>query len=61
MDFCIIVSIDFGRKKIKNLEKSKFLGWIWDALGGVGGSFSKVFGGFSKNFEKSKIQKLKIE
>ena len=39
-----------------------FLGLIRDALGGVGGSFSEAFGGFSKNFDdKLNIQTLNIE
>ena len=34
---------------------------VRDALGGVGGSFLSNFTGFSKNFENSKIQNLKID
>ena len=34
---------------------------VRDALGGVGGSFLSNFRGFSKNFKKSKNQKLKID
>ena len=33
---------------------------IRDALGGIGGSSLSIFTGFSKDFEKLKIRKLKI-
>ena len=34
---------------------------VRDALGSVGGSSLSIFTGFSKDFEKSKIRKLKID
>ena len=46
-------------KKSKASKKSKILGMVRDALGSVGGSSLSVFTGFSKNFEKLKIRKLK--
>ena len=47
-----------GQKNKK--KKSKFLGMVRDALGGIGGSSLSIFTGFSKDFEKLKIQKLKV-
>ena len=39
---------------------SKILGLVRDALGGVGWSFLNKFEGFSKEFEKLKIKKIKF-
>ena len=47
-------------KKSKTLKKLKFLGMVRDAFGGVRGSSLSIFTGFSKEFEKLKIRKLKI-
>ena len=44
----------------KTSKKSNFLGMVQDALGGVGGSSLSIFTGFSKDFEKLNVQKLKI-
>ena len=44
----------------KQTQKSKLLGVARDALGGIGGSSLSNFGGFSKDFEKVKIRKIKI-
>ena len=48
------------QQKIEKSKKSKFLGMVRDALGGIGGSSLSNFTGFSKNFEKIEIRKLKI-
>ena len=43
------------------MKKSKFVGMIWDALGGIGGSSLSMFTGFSKDLENMNFQKLKID
>ena len=51
-------------KSVQKIEKKSktpnMLGMVRDALGGIGGSSLSMFTGFSKNFEKLKIRKLKI-
>ena len=47
------------KTNLKTFKKSKILGLVRDALGGVGGSSLSMFTGFSKQITKSKIQKLK--
>ena len=59
LNFKIFQEIDFS-KKSKKSKKSIFFGMVRDALGSVGGSSLSIFTGFSKNFEKLKIRKLKI-
>ena len=55
------MNIFWGEKsKKKNMKNTKLLGMIRDALGGIGGSSLSIFTGFSKDFEKLKIRKLKI-
>ena len=60
MGFNLILHDFGGRPSASRVKKSKILGLIRDALGGVGGSSLSIFGGFSKNFENLKNQKLKI-
>ena len=43
------------------MNTTHVLGLIADVVGGVWGQVLDCFGGFSNNFEKSKIQKLKID
>ena len=50
----------FGLQEAPGVKKSKFFGMVRDALGGIGGSSLSIFTGFSKDFEKLKIQHLKI-
>ena len=50
----------FGLQEAPGVKKSKFFGMVRDALGGVGGSSLSNFEGFLNNFEKLKIQKLKM-
>ena len=50
--------IDVFFTKFENASKK--LGVVREGLGRVRGSFSINLGGFSKNFEKSKIQKSKV-
>ena len=45
---------------VQNFEKSKIFGMIRDALGGIRRSSLSIFTGFSKDFEKLKIRKLKM-
>ena len=47
-------------KIVESHKKSNLFGMIRDALGGIGGSSLSIFTGFSKDFEKLKIRKLKI-
>ena len=49
-----------SRMKAPGVKKSKIFGMVRDALGGVRGSSLSIFTGFSKDFEKLKIRKLKI-
>ena len=51
----------FGLQEAPGVKKSKFFGMVRDALGGIGGSSLSIFTGFSKDFEKLKIRKLKID
>ena len=51
---------NIGIDNYKKYEKSKFLGMVRDALGGIGGSSLSNFKGFSKKTKKLNFQKLKI-
>ena len=51
--------IDKKTKK-SNKNQKKNGGMVRDALGGIGGSSLSIFTGFSQDFEKLKIRKLKI-